>query len=87
MIYYRTTNSLESFHRIYNSKFYHTHPHYYYVIKVLLEFQSDTETKIRSITMYNDIKKLNAKQKERIEFTINDKYKSNRNNITFYIIS
>lgn len=42
-------------------------------MKVLLEFQLDNETKIRSITIHNEIKKLNAKQKERIEFTKHDK--------------
>lgn len=50
---------------------------------MLLEFQSDTETKIRLVTMHNDIKKFNAKQKEHIKFTIHEycKYKSNQNNI------
>jgi len=54
--------------------------HIYLVIKVLMEFQSETEIKIRSITSNNDQKMLNAKEKERMEFTINtyDKYKSNQ---------
>ncbi|KAF0750583.1 Uncharacterized protein FWK35_00021770 [Aphis craccivora] len=83
----RTTNGSESFHRTYNGQFYHPHPHIYLVIKVLMEFQSETEIKIRSITSNNDQKMLNAKEKERMEFTINtyDKYKSNQIDIIQFL--
>lgn len=55
--------------------FYLAYPHSYLVIKVLLEFQLDTETKIRSFTLNNDIKKLYVKEKERLEFPIHEYYK------------
>ncbi|KAL4126188.1 hypothetical protein QTP88_010414 [Uroleucon formosanum] len=67
----RTTNGPESFHHTYNGQFYHPHPHIYLVIKVLMEFQSATETNIRSIALYNDRKILKEKEKECMEFTIN----------------
>lgn len=45
-----------------------------------MEFQSETEIKIRLITSKIDQNMLNAKERERKEFTINiyDKYKSNQ---------
>ncbi|VVC42583.1 Hypothetical protein CINCED_3A006660 [Cinara cedri] len=74
----RTSNASESFHRTYNARFHHPHPHIYLVLKVLMEFQLEIETKIKSITLFNDEKILNAKEKERMEFTMNayNKYKS-----------
>lgn len=67
----KTTNGSKSFHRTYyNGQFYHPHPHIYLVIKVLMAFQSETEIKIRSITLYNDQKILSEKEKERMEFSI-----------------
>lgn len=56
----RTTNACESFHSRYNSSFYHTHPHIFQFIRVLLDFQSDTYIKIRSIQ--NNIKKTYSSQ-------------------------
>jgi len=52
-----------------------------------MEFQSETEIKIRSITSNNDQKMLNAKEKERMEFTINTygKYKSNQIDIIQFL--
>jgi len=52
-----------SFHRTYNGQFYHPRPHIYLVIKVLIEFQLEAETKIRAIAfaLYNDQKMLNAR--------------------------
>lgn len=52
-----------------------------------MEIQSEIEIKIRSITSNNDQKKLNAKEKERMEFTINtyDKYKSNQIDIIQFL--
>jgi len=52
-----------------------------------MKFQSETKIKIRSITSNNDQKMLNAKEKERMEFTINtyDKYKSNQIDIIQFL--
>jgi len=52
-----------------------------------MEFQSETETKIRSITLYNDRKTLNEKEKERMEFTINayNKYETHQTNIIQFL--
>jgi len=38
----RTTNGAESFHRNYNSQFYHPHPNIYQVINILKEIQTET---------------------------------------------
>ncbi|XP_025422317.1 uncharacterized protein LOC112692032 [Sipha flava] len=45
----RTTNAAESFHRTYNSQFYSPHPHVHTVVRVLIETQAETSTKINSI--------------------------------------
>lgn len=45
----RTTNACESFHSRFNSSFYHGHPNIFLFITTLVDFQSDTYIKIRSV--------------------------------------
>lgn len=45
----RTTNGAESFHSNYNAEFYHPHPCIHTVVRVLLEIQAESFSKIASI--------------------------------------
>ncbi|XP_050517033.1 uncharacterized protein LOC126891793 [Diabrotica virgifera virgifera] len=45
----RTTNACESFHSKFNSSFYFAHPHFFQFLTVLIDFQSETYVKIRSV--------------------------------------
>ncbi|XP_050497300.1 uncharacterized protein LOC126878558 [Diabrotica virgifera virgifera] len=45
----RTTNACESFYSRFNSPFYFAHPHIFQFLTVLIDFQSETYVKIRSV--------------------------------------
>lgn len=56
----RTTNACESFHSRFNSLFYHSHPNIFHFINVLIDFQSDTYIRIR--TVFTNEKKIYSAQ-------------------------
>jgi len=63
--YPRTTNGPESFHSNYNQQFYKQHPNHQNVINVMIEIQTETNLKIKSIG-----RKITNKLKKEIEENI-----------------
>lgn len=72
----KTTNACESFHSVFNSSFYTTHPSIYVFIETLKEFQIDTYVKIQSLKTKAVTKDAFVKTKLRKITELNNNLKS-----------
>ena len=77
----RTTNGPESFHRHYNSQFYTSHPSIHEVINIMLDIQSETYLKIKSIKE-NRINKPRKEQENKLKFILHTWTKLEQNEIS-----
>lgn len=79
-----TTNACESFHRRFNSEFYHPHPQIFDFIKILTDFQTDTYIRLSSLHIPHRITSQTSQRTNQIQVAL-EKYHNNTISRTSFI--